>query len=298
MMKVLTSRSRDMLRRLAVFLLLVCILPGTASADIGPKPSVQIAFTGIEEQPYYGTLLSARRSTGPASAHDVPAIPENYPDHKPADEFEIWKAFAEYQDADGYYFLEEWWDCSETNTLRWGYYPPSPFKVLLYFPETETFRVSPIYEKYAFDSYFTIDLSASGDTLTAQRSYHYTWELVSLGARILGTIVLELALAWCFGYREKRLLRLLAAVNLVTQIALNVWLNVVNYYSGALLFTMQFVLWEFVIFIVEAVIYALMLPRLSSQPQSRGKAVGYALLANLFSFAAGLGLAHLIPGIF
>ena len=52
MMKVLTSRSRDMLRRLAVFLLLVCILPGTASADIGPKPSVQIAFTGIEEQPY------------------------------------------------------------------------------------------------------------------------------------------------------------------------------------------------------------------------------------------------------
>ena len=65
MMKVLTSRSRDMLRRLAVFLLLVCILPGTASADIGPKPSVQIAFTGIEEQPYYGTLLSARRSTGP-----------------------------------------------------------------------------------------------------------------------------------------------------------------------------------------------------------------------------------------
>ena len=74
MMKVLTSRSRDMLRRLAVFLLLVCILPGTASADIGPKPSVQIAFTGIEEQPYYGTLLSARRSTGPASAHDVPAV--------------------------------------------------------------------------------------------------------------------------------------------------------------------------------------------------------------------------------
>ena len=103
-MKVLTSRSRGTLRLLTVFLLLVCILPGTASADIGPKPSVQIAFTSAENQTYYGTLLSARRSTGPASAHDVPAIPENYPDHKPADEFEIWKAFMEYEDPDGYYF--------------------------------------------------------------------------------------------------------------------------------------------------------------------------------------------------
>ena len=34
------------------------------------------------------------------------------------------------------------------------------------------------------------------------------------------------------------------------------------------------------------------------RPQTKGKAVGYALLANIISFAGGLWLAHFIPGIF
>ena len=49
-------------------LILIISLPVTAKADIGPKPSVRITFTGIEGETYYGTLLSERRSTGPATA--------------------------------------------------------------------------------------------------------------------------------------------------------------------------------------------------------------------------------------
>ena len=64
-----------------------------------------------------------------------------------------------YEDADGFYFLQEWWDCTESNALRWTYRPPSVYKILLYFPESDSFMVSPIYEQYAFDSYYTVDLS-------------------------------------------------------------------------------------------------------------------------------------------
>ena len=84
---------------LLCMILLFTMLPTTAMADIGPKPSVEIQFTGVEEGvTYYATLLSYHKSTGPASAWD-----ENPLYSKEGDP--IWKAFVDYKDSDGYYFL-------------------------------------------------------------------------------------------------------------------------------------------------------------------------------------------------
>ena len=288
-----------MKRKLFAFLMsiiLVMSLPVTASADIGPKPSVRIQFTGIEGETYYGTLLSELRSTGPATAWDGY---EEYRDWKPENEKPIWEKFVAYEDADGYYFLQEWWDCSETNQLNWTYYPPTPFKILLYFPETDTFYVSEVYERYAFDSYFTVDLSAfDTDPIMAHQSYDYTWEIISLIARIILTIALELGIALLFGYREKKVLGFLAVVNILTQVTLNVALNIINYNSGALTFTFSYVLFEILVFAIEAIVYAALLKKFSSKEQKKGRAVGYAFIANTASFALGLWLAHIIPGIF
>ena len=41
---------------LLICLILVLNLPVTAKADIGPKPSINITFTGIEGETYYRTL--------------------------------------------------------------------------------------------------------------------------------------------------------------------------------------------------------------------------------------------------
>ena len=277
-------------------LILIISLPVTAKADIGPKPSVRITFTGIEGETYYGTLLSEKRSTGPATAWNGY---EDYRDWKPENEKPVWEKFISYEDTDGYYFLQEWWDCSETNQLNWTYYPPNPFKILLYFPETDSFYVSDIYERYAFDSYFTVDLSAYATTpITARQSYDYTWELISLAARIVLTIALELGIALLFGYREKKVLTLLALVNIVTQVTLNVALNIINYNSGSMSFTFSYVLFEILVFAIEAVAYAVLLKKFSCKEQKKGRAVGYAFVANAASFAFGLWLAHVIPGIF
>ena len=278
-------------------LMLVMAMTIPASADIGPKPSVQIEFTGMEGQTYYGTLLSMYESTGPASVWD--GNPE-HADYQPGEEgYDIWLKFLEYQDADGYYFLQWWWDCSETNQLNWTYYPPTPFKILLYFPETDTFYVSPVYERYAFDSYFTVDMSdLDADPMVADKSYDYTWEIISLAARIILTIALELAIALLFGYREKKVLGFLAIVNAVTQVGLNVALNIINYNSGSMIFTFNYVLLEILVFAIEAIAYAVLLKKLSGKEQKPVKAVGYALVANAASFGFGLWLAHVIPGIF
>ena len=288
-----------MLRKMISLLfcmILIISLPVTAKADIGPKPSVRITFTGIEGETYYGTLLSERRSTGPATAWDGY---EDYRDWKPENEKPIWEKFISYEDTDGYYFLQEWWDCSETNQLNWTYYPPNPFKILLYFPETDSFYVSDIYERYAFDSYFTVDLSEYATTpITARQSYDYTWELLSLAARIVLTIILELAIALVFGYREKKTLAFLAIVNVITQVTLNVALNIINYKSGSMGFTFAFICMEIVVFAIEAIAYKSLLKRFSTVEQEKRRGVSYALVANTASFAIGLWLAHLIPGIF
>lgn len=289
-----------MKRKIFAFLLcfvLVMSLSITARADIGPKPSVRIEFTGIQGETYYGTLLSLRDSTGPASAWD--GNPK-YADYQPGEEgYEIWLKFVEYQDADGYFFLQWYWDCSESNQLNWTYYPPTPFKILLYFPETDTFYVSPAYERYAFDSYFAVDLSACDtNPIMASRSYDFTWEIISLAARIILTIALELGIALLFGYREKRVLVLLAAINILTQVTLNVVLNIINYNSGSMSFTFYYVLYETLVFAVEAAAYALLIKKISSTEHKQIKSIGYAFVANAASFALGLGLAHLIPGIF
>ena len=285
-----------------IFALLLCFvlvmaMPITAHADMGPKPSVRIEFTGIEGETYYGTLLSKGKSTGPASAWD--GNPE-YAYRQPEDaDYDIWLKFVEYEDTDGYYFLQWFWECSENNQLNWTYYPPTSFKILLYFPETDTFYVSPVYERYAFDSYFTVDLSdyAAGPML-AEKSYDYTWELISLAARIVLTILLELSLAWIFGFQDRKTLGFLAVVNMITQVTLNVALNIVNYNSGSMNFVFSYVLYEILVFAVEAVAYTVLMKRITGIQTRKGKTIGYAFVANAASFALGLWLAHVIPGIF
>ena len=295
---------------LLCMILIFTMLPTTAMADIGPKPSVEIQFTGVEEGvTYYATLLSYHKSTGPASAWD-----ENPLYSKEGDP--IWKAFADYKDSDGYYFLQEYWDCTGKNQFRWGYYPPTPFKVLCYFPETDTYAVSGIYERYAFDTYYKVDLS-EGSVLKAKKNYDYTWETISLAARIVITILLEMGLALMFGYRHKKQLRFLAAVNIVTQILLNILLNVLNFRIGHWAFVFYYVLLELLVILMESILYVLVLPKMSlSITQDRieaietGKKVSvpktiqkrytviYAVVANMASFAIGLLVARLVPGIF
>ena len=298
---------------------LICVLcvlvliPMTVHADIGPKPSVRIIFEGLGDELCYGTLLSERKTTGPSTAWDGMNIHarhnenENY--YYAKLDYKTWKAFVDYEDSDGYYFLQEGWQVNETKELAWTYYPPSPFKILLYFPESNTYAVSGIYERYAFDSYFTVDMAeidmsgvkasgVSSDIMVAVKSYDYTWESISLVARIVITILLELAIAILFGYWAKKQVIVIVGANAVTQVVLNVLLNIANYNLGSLWFTINYFLLEIVVFTVEAIFFGLVLHKLGDRPKKSWIAVLYAFVANVLSFVTGFGLAKIIPGIF
>lgn len=307
-------------------MLIATITPSaTAYADMGPKPSVNIEFIGLGDELCYATLLSKHDSTGPATVWDGnPEHAEHSGNYEYRDlDYETWKAFAEYEDTDGYYFLQEAWVVNESKSFAWTYYPPNPFKVLLYFPEQNVFATSGIYERYAFDSYFTIDVSdmeivngenlADPDTvpetpqllpeiMTAEKSYNYDIEIVSLFARIVVTIAIELLIALLFRFRQKKQLVFIGCVNVMTQVALNLALNIVNYNLGALSFIIAFFLFEVIVFVIEAIAYSIFIGRVSI-PQKKdigfkALCIAYALVANLASYAAGFAISQLFPAMF
>lgn len=276
------------------FIMVFAMLPITAHADTGPKPSVRINFENMGEEVCYGTLLSKTDSTGPSSAWD--GNPEHIYNYDL--DVDIWQAFVDYEDADGYYFLQEGWLCSESKELNWTYYPPSSFKILLYYPELDTYTVSGIYERYAFDSYFRVTMDGLEIKSVDDKAYDFTWELISLACRVVVTIALELAIALLFGLRQKKLIMTILGVNVVTQIGLNVALNIINYNRGAYMFVFCYVLLEILVFIVEAVAYTVLFRKRSEPQISKKRTVSYALIANIVSFIGGMAIAQLVPGIF
>lgn len=309
------KRKRNQILAILLWLVsAVVAFPVTATADMGPKASVRIQFENMGDELCYGTLLSERESTGPASVWD--GTEENartYEEHPYSNYLvrAVWEAFVDYKDPDGYYFLQEGWMVSETKEIAWTYYPPSSFKILLYYPETGTFVSSGIYERYAFDTYYTVDMNgvnigsveynenlSTDKRIDAYRSYNYQQEILSLIARIVLTIVIEMIVALLFGFRKKKQLLILVIVNLITQIVLNVLLNMINYNSGPLAFTVFYVLLEIVIFAMEAVLYCKILKKASEQQKKNWYYVTYSFVANSISFGAGFFLARILPGIF
>lgn len=284
-----------MKKRLAALLVLLAFalaMPLAAFADIGPKPSVRVRFTGAEGREFYATLLSQASGTGPYSTEPGRSWGNDLEENEP-----VRQAMAAYQDPDGFYFLQTAWRCSEAEPLAWTYYPPSTYKLLVYFPDTGEFLTSGVYSRYAFDNYYTVDLvDLTNGQLVLRKSYDYTWELVSLLARILATIALELAVAAPFGFAKRPFLRPVLAVNLVTQIGLNLGLNMIAYWMGSLAFMLFFWPLELLVFLVEAAAYRPLLGRRGGA--SARRTTLYALTANAVSCAAGFWLAQAIPGIF
>ena len=290
---------RRILASLLCAILCALLFTSVVHADMGPKPSVRITLEGLDGRLCYGTLLSEEKDTGPARAWGGdPAKAE----HKGNDPYamldqDIWQAFVDCAavDSDGYHFLQLGWRVDETGKLNWNYYPPERFKVALYYPETGEFRLSGIYECYAFHSYFAAEVSSN--TVTLRQYYDHTTDLLALSGRILGTVALELLLAAAFGLFKKRYLLPIVAVNFFTQAALNIGLYVTAFRSGFFDFTLILFLCELVIFAVEAVVLCLLLRQPDPRP-TRGRIILYAACANTVSFVLGLYLSQVLPWLF
>lgn len=331
-----------------IFLTFVLLAPAflrtetmKASADTGPKPSVRVTFENMGDELCYGTLLSKTPSTGPARAWDGTADGKYI--YEGADEA-VWRAFTEFKDEDGFYFLQWFWRADENKALNWTYYPPQTFKILLYYPDRATksgaadnsaggatrdskttaasgaFCVSDVLEKYAFHSYYFVDMrNVQSETIgtiakiSATQNYDYSAEILGFFVRFIVTLGVETLLALAFGLRTKRAFLTVLAANGVTQIALNLLLNVRLHFNNLYGVIPLYFFAELFIFAAEAALYCFILGKRKnggvsgSADENGGKAaivyskkrlILYAFTANLISFCIGLPLAILLPAVF
>lgn len=289
--KFLTHAFRLVSLTLLTFVLLAPAFSRTktmkASADTGPKPSVRVTFENMGDELCYGTLLSKTPSTGPTRAWD--GTEDGKPIFNGVKET-VWRAFTEFKDEDGFYFLQWFRRADEKKTLNWRYYPPQTFKILLYYPDRATesgaadnsaggatrdsettaasgaFCVSDVLERYAFHSYYFVDMrNVQSETIgtiakiSATQGYDYSAEILGFFVRFIITLGVETLLALAFGLRTKRAFLTVLAANGATQVALNILLNVQMHFNNVYgVFPLYFFA-ELFVFVAEAALYCFIL---------------------------------------
>ena len=272
-------------------LLLLPVLAVTVSADMGPKPGTSITVRPGGGEYAIVTLLAQEEGNGPHWTIG--------PDEEPSSRIarderlaQAWYAFRDYRDPDGYHFWGEIYEGSVT----WGYFPPENFKIAVYYPEYGILWVSEdTYERYAFDSDFRLNLPAvgagaqSGEVdMVLKKTSNLGSELAGFLFRVLLTLAMELAVARVFGLTEPGQKKLILRVNLLTQVGLNLLLWSWYYFDGPLAAMVRLILAEIVVLVVEGAIYL----RKLRLDESRGKILGYTILANLASVTLGFLFLH------
>lgn len=272
-------------------MLAALLLPQTAQANSRPMPwYTSVRFVGFTGEGFYATLLSRDSVSGSDAAYDESSGNAAYDEGDP--DYEIWRKFVAYVDSDGYYFLQRFWHCTDERGFTWRDPRPEVCKILLYFPEYDSFAVSEAYqvhgsERYVVNlKYVDITSTAPGPTIAARMYYDYEGEIFDLACRMLLTILVELAVALPFGYRAKKQIALIVVVNIVTQVFLNALLLITNSLWNMLVGS--YLVGKLLAFGTEALVYYIWMPKYAKKPIKRYMTIPYAVVANFASLIAGI----------
>lgn len=267
-----------------LLLCMLCLVP-TAYADIGPKPEVTITVVNAPEGVLYLDLLAQGEPTDQPYSNSNgecdPALLDNLRS----------------LEGDG-------WVLAYTTGTKG---PPVFGDVRP--REDGTWRFSYV----GLPESFRVAAATADEAKAAEVSYTrdfvdnivYDWQantvreatppplrfLVRLAATLIPTLLIEGALFWLFGFRERRGWLVFLAVNTATQVGLHLAVGSILPQAGwhFLNYTLTILIPELIIWAAEAAAYAFLL-----REHSRGRRVGYAFAANFASFVLGYFPLHLL----
>lgn len=278
-----------------ILLILLVLMPSTAMADMGPKPSVNIEVNNLKEnQEVYITLLSKEESTGPFSKDTELQSHEDYLE-------EGFNKFKSIKDKDGYYFLGNLDLLKGNGTYSWSYYPPQDFKIALYFPEQNLVLISKPYSRYAFNSNFKLnykDMDLKDEVyyfdneISIKKVRDINKEIKSFILRLVLTIIIEYLVALAMFKPTKYQTKLIIKTNIFTQVLLNLAISLILYFYGFLAFVIILISCEIAVFIIEGVIYKKRLNQNLPENKKPAMPMLYAFIANLISAGAGYYLVR------
>ena len=267
---------RRLFAALACILLCLAVLPGTASADTGPKPAVTITVVNAPAGEYYLDLLI----TDPEPDHDNIEVE----DYDPA-------LVAGLRSWEG----EGWYPALVTGTRaplfgeltaeadgihRFSYHGlPRTFRIAVSGPGGAQATAEP-FTRTVFYTHLTYDWETNTITSATSPAGFYGLQFLST---LVPTLIIEGILLWLFGFRARRDWLVFLIVNLVTQAGLHLWIG-----SGAMaagshpLYYLVLIVAEVPILLVELAAYVFLL-----KEHSRLRRAAYAACANIASYALG-----------
>ena len=267
---------RRLFAALACILLCLAVLPGTASADSGPKPAVTITVVNAPAGEYYLDLLI----TDPEPDHDNIEVE----DYDPA-------LVAGLRSWEG----EGWYPALVTGTRaplfgeltaeadgihRFGYHGlPRTFRIAVSGPGGAQTTDEP-FTRTVFYTHLTYDWETNTITSATSPAGFYGLQFLST---LVPTLIIEGILLWLFGFRARRDWLVFLIVNLVTQAGLHLWIaaDLVSIGDSALQYLVLLVA-EVPILLVELAAYVFLL-----KEHSRLRRAAYAACANIASYALG-----------
>ena len=244
------------------------------NADMGPKPASYITIKGVEGD--YVACFAAQNAFGPNINYEMWL---EYQDESWAQEY---NPIMEYQDEEGFKWIERYYTCHDESKISFTYYCPDIYKIVIY-QNDELYMATEALEMYAYATYYEIDFSTgtinTPKDIKVTNTYDYLGETLGLLFRIVATLAIEIGVFYLFRLYTKRNLNVVLIINLITQIFLNVAVNVINYTSGILSAILLLFLLEFIILIVEFIAYQILL-----KDKNRFLIILYPIIANLLSF--------------
>lgn len=247
------------------------------NADMGPKPASYITIKGIEGD--YVACFAAQNAFGPNIDYEMWL---EYQDESWTQEY---NPIMEYKDEEGFKWIERYYTCHDESKISFTYYCPDIYKIVIY-QNDELYMATEALEMYAYATYYEIDFSTgtinSPKDIKVTNTYDYLGETLGLLFRIVATLAIEIGVFYLFRLYTKRNLNVVLIINLITQIFLNVAINVINYTSGIISAILLLFLLELIILIVEFIAYQILL-----KDKNRFLIILYPIIANLLSFGLG-----------
>lgn len=242
----------------------------SVNADMGPKPATYIDIVGIEGE--YVAAFVAKEARGPNTDYeDWLHSDQKNPEYHP---------IIEYKDNEGYKWIERYFMCNGDSQIKYTYYAPNEFKIVIY-KNDKLYKVTDVIEMYAFRTYLKIDFS--GDNIKIIKTYPVFKETIQFLLRVVITLAIELGLYFLFKLHSKRNFKIVLIVNIVTQLLLNIIINISTFYHGELYALIILFLVELGIFIIEPSLYLILL-----KDKNKFLIALYGIVVNIISFILGV----------
>lgn len=247
------------------------------NADMGPKPASYITIKGIEGD--YVACFAAQNAFGPNIDYEM------WLEYQEESWTQEYNPIMEYKDEEGFKWIERYYTCRDECKISFTYYCPDIYKIVIY-QNDELYMATEALEMYAYATYYEIDFSTgtinTPKDIKVTNTYDYLGETLGLLFRIVATLAIEIGVFYLFRLYTKKNLNVVLIINLITQIFLNVAVNVMNYTSGIISAILLLFALELIILIIEFIAYQILL-----KDKNRFLIILYPIIANLLSFGLG-----------